>query len=880
MKILPKSYQPSKVESKWYRSWEERAYFAARAGVRPSFAMVFPPPNVTGSLHMGHALNATLHDIVIRWNRMRGFNTLWLPGTDHAGIATQIVVERQLENEGLRRQDLGREKFVERVWEWKRQTGNRISQQLRKLGASCDWSRERFTMDEGLSRAVREVFVRLYEDGLIYRGQYIVNWCPRCETALSDLEVLHQPESGRLYYVRYPVQDSDRFLSVATTRPETMLGDTAVAVHPEDDRYRDLVGKIAILPLLRRPIPVIADSFVDRTFGTGAVKITPAHDPNDFEAGRRHGLAEINVMDGRGRMNQNAGQEFEGLDRFQCRRRVLERLREEGLLIREEDHLYPLGHCQRCATVVEPRLSTQWFVKIQPLAQPALAAVENGRTRFVPEKYGKIYFEWMRNIHDWCISRQLWWGHRIPAWYCDACPRTVVAQEDPEKCPGCGGSMRQDDDVLDTWFSSALWPFSTLGWPERTEDLNTFYPTDLLLTGFDIIFFWVARMMMMGLRFMGDVPFRRVYITGLVRDAQRQKMSKSRGNVIDPLDIAEEYGTDALRFTLAAMAVPGTDIPFSTDRITGYRAFANKIWNAGRFVLMNLPPDMKPVGDEDVRARVRAGQLDDTDLWILSRLNRVVGDVQEALEALRFHEASDLVYHFFWHELCDWYLEFLKARLGRSPAAAETLVFAFDASLRLLHPFVPFITEEVWQQLPHEGESLAIAPFPREQPKWGFPDAERRIGFLMGLIGAIRNVRAEMSLEPGKRFPAALAVGDEEEHVVIQRHQEHLLQLARLSEVQFVERFPAAPFSLKGLHGKTEFALLVGDALDVQAEQERLRKEIVRVRTDLERVRTKLSSREFLEKAPQAVVEENQQREQEGRERLSRLERSLARLME
>ena len=667
---LPKTYEPKRVERKWYTLWEEKGYFKGRTDSgKPAYSIVIPPPNVTGSLHMGHALNCTLQDILTRWKRMKGFNTLWLPGTDHAGIATQNVVERQLAEEGKTRSDLGRTAFEKRVWEWKKIAEDNILSQIRKLGCSCDWSRQRFTLDEGLSRAVREVFVRLYEEGLIYKGEYLVNWCPRCRTAISDLEVEFAPTRGHLWHIRYPVRSSDEFLVVATTRPETMLGDTAVAVHPDDGRYHHLRGRTVVLPLMDREIPIIEDSFVDREFGTGAVKVTPGHDPNDFEAGRRHQLPIVKVIDEDGRMTADAGA-FAGLDRYQARRQVAAELERLGLLEKVEKHDHNVGRCQRCPTVVEPLVSTQWFLRVKPLARTALRAVEDGSTVFIPGNYKKIYSDWMTNIHDWCISRQLWWGHRIPAWTCEDCGHSTVARTGPESCSACGSARQvQESDVLDTWFSSGLWPFSTLGWPDRTRDLETFYPTSALVTGFDIIFFWVARMMMLGLRFRGDVPFRTVFITGLVRDRQGQKMSKSKGNIIDPLEVIEEYGCDAVRFTLAVSAAPGADIPFSIRRMAGYRAFCNKIWNGARYLLLNL--DQGLTADEEEIGRLwEQGSLRLEDRWILGRLQQINRDTERNLERFFIHSASNDLYHFFWHEFCDWYVELIKGRISGGDTVA------------------------------------------------------------------------------------------------------------------------------------------------------------------------------------------------------------------
>ncbi|MBM3791717.1 MAG: valine--tRNA ligase, partial [Acidobacteria bacterium] len=663
--LLEKSYDPARVEQKWYAFWEERGYFCAEnPSAKPRFSIVIPPPNVTGSLHMGHALQHTLHDILVRWKRMSGFNTLWLPGTDHASIAVHFLLDRQLEKEGTTRFELGRERFLEVAWQWKQASGGTILNQMRRLGVSVDWSRERFTLDPGLSNAVQEVFVRLYEEGLIYRGEYMVNWCPRCKTAISDLEVVYRTVQGKLWHVRYPLAGGEGHVTVATTRPETMLGDTAVAVHPEDERYREMVGRKVLLPVMNRELPVIADPFVDREFGTGAVKVTPAHDPHDYQVGRRHGLPRITVIDSDGRMTSEAG-EFFGQDRLTCRQNLVQRLAEGQYLGKVQDYEHNVGQCDRCSAVVEPKISMQWFVKVESLARPAIEAVENGTVRFVPDSFKNRYFEWMYNIHDWCISRQLWWGHRIPAWYCDACGETVVSRETPARCSRCRGALRQETDILDTWFSSALWPFSTMGWPEEKPDLKLFYPTDVLITGPDIIFFWVARMIMMGLKFMGDVPFYQVHINGIVRDAGHQKMSKTKGNIVEPLQLVEEYGADAVRFALSSMAVPGTDIPFSTDRMKGYSAFANKVWNAARFVLMNLGDSDPAVSAEEVDRLLEqaGGDLPLEDLWILHRLNRVSREIPESLEKFRFHEASSVIYQFIWHELCDWYLELVKPAL-------------------------------------------------------------------------------------------------------------------------------------------------------------------------------------------------------------------------
>ncbi|MFY9415827.1 MAG: valine--tRNA ligase, partial [bacterium] len=711
-KNLSTVYNPRVVEDKWYQYWMEGDYF--RPTIDPEqepFTIVIPPPNVTGALHMGHALDNTIQDVLIRWKRMTGVPTLWLPGTDHAGIATQARVVESLAQEGLTPQDLGREKFLERTWQWKEQYGGRIIEQLKRLGASCDWSRERFTMDEGCSRAVREVFVSLFEKGLIYRGDYIVNWCPQCGTAISDIEVEHEEEEGKLWHFRYPLIDGEGYVTVATTRPETILGDTAVAVHPEDERYRDLVGKKLVLPGVGRQIPIVADPYVDPEFGSGAVKVTPAHDPNDFLIGLRHGLEQVVVMAPDGTMNENAGK-YQGMDRLECREALVADFDREGYLVKVEDHLHAVGHCSRCDTTIEPLLSKQWFVRMKPLAEPALEAVRQGQIRFVPERFTKIYCDWLENIRDWCISRQLWWGHRIPVWYCQDCDEIIASREDLNQCPHCGGEVEQDPDVLDTWFSSALWPFSTLGWPDDTEDLNYFYPTSVLVTGRDIIFFWVARMIFMGLEFMQEEPFREVLIHGLVLDSQGRKMSKSLGNGIDPLEVIEEYGADTLRFMLMTSTTPGNDMRFYWERVENCRNFANKIWNASRFALMNLT-DFQPEGiEEDQLAYSMA------DRWILSRLNRTIARVTEELEEYQLGEAATTLYEFIWGEFCDWYIEMIKPRLyakedGEGRRTSQYVLWkVLETTLRLLHPFMPFITEEIWQHLPHGGPSICVAPWP------------------------------------------------------------------------------------------------------------------------------------------------------------------------
>lgn len=883
--LLAKSYQPDEFEKRWYSFWEAEGLFQADASsAKPRFSIVIPPPNVTGSLHMGHALQHTLHDILVRWKRMTGFNTLWLPGTDHASIAVHYVLDKQLEKGKKSRFDLGREEFLKLAWEWKKTSGGTILNQMRRMGVSCDWSRERFTMDEQLSKTVVDVFVRLYEEGLIYRGEYIVNWCPRCKTAISDLEVIYQPTKGKLWHIQYPVIGTSESVTVATTRPETMLGDTAVAVHPEDERYQHLIGKRVLLPVMNREIPIIADAFVDREFGTGAVKVTPAHDPHDYEAGIRHGLAKITVIDDAGIMTESAGH-YRGMDRFTCRQKLVEQLSAEGFLLRTEDYEHNVGHCDRCSAIVEPKISIQWYLKIESLAGPAIEVVENGQIQFVPDSFKKRYFEWMYNIHDWCISRQLWWGHRIPAWYCDACGEIIVSRSTPAKCTKCGGSLREESDILDTWFSSALWPFSTLGWPEDTPDFRTFYPTDILITGPDIIFFWVARMIMMGLKFAGDIPFRQVHINGIVRDASRKKMSKTKGNIIEPLQLIDQYGADAVRFTLSSMAVPGTDIPFSSDRMKGYSAFANKVWNAARFVLMNLKDEDSHVSPEDIDDLLlhKGNAIPLEDLWILHRLNKVSGEISEALDKFRFHEASAAIYQFIWHELCDWYIELIKPVLTdpsipdaiRGPRI-KVLVHAIDFALRLLHPFMPFITEEIWQKIPHEGKSIMMQPFPVPRAARENPDAAQKMQDLMELIGEIRGLRAEMNIDPKRSLEAYLIIRAAENMSLVLDNLSKIQSLAKLSKIEFTDSLSGT--LLRGVCRLGEFGLDVHDAINIAAERERLNKEAIRVREEIDKVLKKINSKDFVSRAPEDVVLENRERHSELLEKLRKLESNLGHL--
>ncbi len=869
---IPKAYEPSQVEGKWYSFWEERRYFHAEPNPdREPFTIVIPPPNVTGSLHLGHALNNSLQDFIIRRKRMQGYETLWLPGTDHAGIATHAVVERLLAEEGKTRWEIGREAFLERVWQWVEKYGGTIIQQLKSLGCSCDWERTRFTMDEGCSRAVREVFVRLYEEGLIYQGYYIVNWCPRCLTAISDIEVEHEEVEGKLWYIRYDLKDSDEYFYVATTRPETMLGDTGVAVNPRDHRYRHLVGKTAILPLLGRELPIIADDYVDPEFGTGVVKVTPAHDPNDFEMGKRHGLPEINIFTPEARVNENGGP-YCGLDRYEARHAVVRDLESMHYVQKVEPHVHAVGHCYRCHTVIEPYLSKQWFVSMKTLAEPAIKAVEEGRTRFVPARWEKIYFDWMYNIRDWCISRQLWWGHRIPAWYCRECGQVIVAREDPDRCP-CGGELEQDPDVLDTWFSSGLWPFSTLGWPEDNPDLRYFYPTSVLVTAFDIIFFWVARMMMSGLHFMGDVPFREVFVTALIRDESGKKMSKSSGNVIDPLDIIERYGADALRFTLGHIAVPGRDVFLSEERIAGSRHFCNKIWNASRFVLMNLG-DFRPeeVSEDDL-------ELTLADRWILSRLSGLIEALDGYFDGYNFSEACRALYEFFWSDFCDWYVELSKLRLygedeGGKRTARYVLWTTLEQALRLLHPFMPFITEEIWQRLPHEGESIVVAPWPVSRRDYLDRAAEEQMAVLQEVITCLRRLRSEMGVRPNAQVEAFLVPIAEGREKLLLEHEEYVASQARLSVMRVVESVEDPASYARGLAAGVEaFIPLRGEAF--REEAERIRREIARLEEEARRHQAKLSNDQFLAKAPPEVVQKERRRLADARLKVEKLREQL-----
>lgn len=915
---LPKAYEPSAIETRWAEYWTKENLFAvntpAPGDKRPVFTLLLPPPNVTGRLHMGHMLNQTEMDIIVRWHRMRGDLSLWLPGTDHAGIATQMMVERQLASEGIKRQELGREKFIERVWDWRKHYGGAILDQMKRLGASVDWHREYFTMDENLSRAVREVFVRLYDEGLIYRGKYIVNWCPRCGTAISDLEVVHEDYPGKLYEIRYPVIGSDEFLTVATTRPETMLGDTAVAVNPDDERYKHLHGKRVLLPLMNRDIPVIADELAQPEFGTGVVKVTPAHDANDFAAGLRHDLPQINIMDEHGRMNENAGP-YAGHDRFEARERVINDLRERGFFVGEKDYTVPIGKCDRCKTIVEPRLSTQWFVAVNKepssgepsMAQAASEAVSKGFIRFTPDNYKTIYLQWMDNIHDWCISRQLWWGHRIPAWHCQKCGEIIVAREEPKQCKECTHhELVQDTDVLDTWFSSALLPFTTLGWPDQTRDLEALYPTSLLITGQDILFFWVARMIMMGCHFMApphkpgsradfaetpepdadlskSVPFREVYIHALVRDAERQKMSKTKGNVLDPIHVIEKYGTDATRFTLAAMASPGTDIAFNESRTEGYRAFANKIWNAARFMFMNV--DRATEAGVWSLKELNAGDGAGTrgipsftpetleDRWVLSRFNQTAQQVNDALQTYRFHEAAHVVYSFFWGELCDWYIELVKNRLTdfesekdrqHARIACQNLASLFEASLRLLSPIMPFITEEIWHAI-YDGKppaaSIALSAYPQASQQQIDLEAEQRMAILQDLIVSVRNLRAEMKVETKAKTPIEVHA-DVAIRKLIRDNAIAVERLANVDDIRFTEHSLAKEAGARST-ARFDVRVIYERKIDVAAECQRLQKDLERIEKEMGNGQRQLSNEAFLAKAPGHVIEGIRKRAEE-----------------
>ena len=877
-KELPKTYSPKDFEDRIYENWCEKGYFTPDVNnPNPSFSIVIPPPNVTGQLHMGHALDETLQDILVRYKRMQGFNTLWVPGTDHAGIATQIKVEERLRvDEGLSRYDLGREKFLERVWGWKDMYEARITSQLKKLGASCDWSRQRFTMDEGCSKAVREVFVNLYNKGLIYRGHRIINWCPHCLTALSDAEVEYKDQPGHFWHIKYPIKGEDGYVEVATTRPETMFGDTAVAVNPDDENTKHLIGKTLILPIVGREIPVIADDYVEIGFGTGCVKITPAHDPNDFLVGQRHDLEQIKVMNDDATMNSYAGK-YEGMDRYDCRKALVADLEAEGYLVKTEPHDHNVGVCYRCGTTVEPLTSDQWFVKMKPLAEPAIEAVENGSINFVPERFSKNYFNWMNNILDWCISRQLWWGHRIPAFYCDACGEMTVSKEDISVCPKCGAPVHQDNDVLDTWFSSALWPFSTLGWPEMTEDLKKYYPTDVLVTGYDIITFWVSRMIFSGLEHMDAKPFSTVFIHGLVRDAQGRKMSKSLGNGIDPLEIIDKYGADALRFALATGNSPGNDMRFSDEKIEAARNFANKLWNASRFVLMNLTIDKVELPDEDKLAL--------EDKWILGKLNDLVKEATKALDSFEVGVALSSIYDFIWDIFCDWYIEICKIRLsdkenGNNLVAQNVITYVLTVALKLLHPFMPFITEEIYQSLPHADESIMISNYPVPNDDFDFSADCEKMERLISAIRAIRARRNEMNIVPSRK--AKVFIATKYSDTFNAESAVFFTRLASASEVEIAESFDSSVISaddaVQIVTDSASIFLPLSDIIDVEKEKEKLSGELKKVEGEIARLESKLSNEGFVAKAPAAVVEGEREKLAKYKEKLEGIKTALAKM--
>ncbi len=886
---LAKAYDPKHVEKTWYQTWTKRGYFHAdpKSKKKP-YTVVIPPPNVTGILHMGHALNHTLQDILVRSKRMQGYEALWMPGTDHAGIATQNVVERSLREEQLNRHMLGREKFVERVWKWREKYGNTIIRQMHRLGNSCDWSRTRFTMDEGLSKSVREVFVRLYEKGLIYRGTRIINWCPRCQTALSDEEAQHKDITGHLYHIKYRIDGTDEHVTIATTRPETLLGDTAIGFNPTDERYQHLKGKTAILPILNRRLKIIQDADIDPKFGTGALKITPAHDPVDYQLAQKHGLEFLNVMNPDGTLNDAAGP-YKGLDRFEARKKLVAELEERRLLVEVKDHVHAVGHCYRCSTVVEPYLSLQWFVHMKPLAKPAIAAVREGRTEFVPKRWTKVYLEWMENIKDWCVSRQIWWGHRIPVWYCTPCrekakaagtqskftagavykePGMMVARETPKKCPDCGGTaIVQDEDVLDTWFSSWLWPFSTLGWPDKNPDLKYFYPTSSLVTGYEIIFFWVARMMMAGIEFMGKEPFKRIYIHGIVRDETGAKMSKSLGNAVDPLDVIDEFGADALRYALISITAEGQDVYASKEKFEVGRNFANKIWNASRFVLMNIDPKM-------AKKAPKPSELSTADRWILSRMNQTVIDVTESLEKMRFNEAIQTLYDFFWHQYCDWYLELSKPNI-KTKGTQWTLAYTLDRTLKLLHPVMPFITEEIWQKIPHEGESIMIAPWPKAEKARIDKKLEAEIDLVIGEIQAIRNVRSAWQINPKETVTVHVKTSRDREMKVLRENSDHIVRMARVSSLQIGKNIERPKESAVANVGRVETYVVLAGLIDVAVERARIEAAQGEVEKMIRGLEGRLGNEEFVKKAPKEIVEKEKKRLEELQNRKVRLEENL-----
>ena len=869
-KELEKMYNPRDFEDRIYQFWLDGGYFTPTIDKsKPMFSIVMPPPNITGQLHMGHAVDNTLQDILTRWKRMQGYCTLWLPGTDHASIATEAKIVEAMRKEGVTKEDIGREKFLERAWDWKRQYGGRIVEQLKKLGSSCDWTRERFTMDEGCSEAVQTVFMQLYEKGLIYRGERIINWCPHCKTSISDVEVEYEDQQGSFWHLRYPFKDGSGWLNLATTRPETLLGDTAVAVNPEDERYKDLVGKTLILPLVGREIPVVADEYVEKDFGTGVVKITPAHDPNDFEVGLRHNLPVINVLTEDAHIVDDYPK-YAGMDRYEARKAIVKDLEEQGFLVKVEPYTHNVGTCQRCHTTVEPRVSKQWFVSMKELAQPAIAAVREGDIRFIPERFDKMYFHWMENIRDWCISRQLWWGHRIPAYYCDECGEMVVSRTAPEKCPKCGGKMHQDPDTLDTWFSSALWPFSTLGWPKKTEDLSYFYPTSTLVTGYDIITFWVSRMIFSGLEYMGDKPFSDVFIHGLVRDSQGRKMSKSLGNGIDPLKVIDEYGADALRFMLANGTSPGNDMRYSDEKVKAARNFANKLWNASRFILMNL--------SDEVTKPELPDQLLMEDKWVLSQYNDLVKSVNDNLTKYELGIAAQNIYDFLWDVFCDWYIEIAKARLQAGGEASlnvqKVLVYVMANTLKLLHPFMPFITEEIWQAIPNDCETIMMAKFPAYDESLNFADDEREFGRIMAAVKAIRNVRAEKNVPPSRK--AHLFI-DTDFTDTFEKGSSFFERLASASDVTVGKNLKVEN-AVMAVTDSAKIYLPMGDLIDREAELKRLRKDLENCEKEIKSTEGKLANKEFVSKAPEKVVNVEREKLARANERLLKILESIREL--
>ena len=870
-KDLAKVYDPKDVEDRTYDFWTKNGYFHAKCDkdLKP-YAIVMPPPNITGQLHMGHALDNTLQDAIIRWRRMQGYDALWLPGTDHASIATEAKIVEAMAKEGIKKEDIGREAFLERAWQWKEQFGGRIIQQLKKMGSSCDWDRLRFTMDEGCSKAVREVFVNLYEKKLIYRGERIINWCTHCRTSISDAEVEYEELDGSFWHIRYPLADGSGYVQLATTRPETMLGDTAIAVHPDDERYKDIVGKKVILPIVNKEIPVVADNYVEIDFGTGVVKITPAHDPNDFEVGLRHNLPVINVLTEDGKMNENAGK-YEGMDRYECRKAIVKELEEGGYLVKVEPMKHNVGSCYRCHTIVEPRVSKQWFVKMQPLAEPAIDTVKKGEVKFVPDRFDKIYYHWMENIKDWCISRQLWWGHRIPAWYCSDCGEVIVSKTDPDCCPKCGSkNITQDPDTLDTWFSSALWPFSTLGWPEKTPELEHFYPTNTLITGYDIIFFWVARMIFSGCEHMGKYPFDTVFIHGIVRDSQGRKMSKSLGNGIDPLEVIDKYGADALRFTLVTGNSPGNDMRFSDEKVGASRNFANKLWNAARYVLMNL--------GEDEPAPHIPENLALEDKWILSKFNTLAKEITDNLEKFELGIAVQKLYDFIWDVFCDWYIEISKIRLQAGGEAAQTakdvLVYVLSNTLKLLHPFMPFITEEIWQSLPHDGESIMISKWPEYSEALAFDAEENEMEKIMEAVRAIRNRRAEMNVAPSKKAKYFVATADKE---TFEFAGVFMKRLASASEVEVGDSFDIGG-AVAIVTSDAKIYIPMGELIDFEAKRARLNKEKDKALKELDFIDKKLNNPGFVSKAPEAVVQGQRDAAAKLRDKVAMLDESIAKL--